>query len=146
MPITNRTVWYFHGFDPATTARYRRIFEAASERFDVVLEDLPDGSDGWSVTRDDRTTAIAYLRYEQLVRDYRSGSSYANAARGFVDICGYLFEGALGRIARASRRTLGLALTPFILLGMLYLAILTAFISLLVIPTKPTHQYWRHSE
>ncbi|MEM1162303.1 MAG: hypothetical protein AAGJ28_15315 [Pseudomonadota bacterium] len=110
--IRTRQVWYFHGFDPATTARYRRIFEAASERFSADISDLPDGGDGWQVSRDGVTARINYCRYEDLVRDFQYAPLWRRALRGYGALWGYARDGALARMWRLGKRNLGLALSP----------------------------------
>lgn len=111
--VKNRSVWYFHGFDPASTARYRRIFEAASGRLSVTLEDLPDQGDGWRVRRGGVVSDIHYCRYEDLVRRAQAGSVVSRLGRGVRALAGYGVDGALGRIARRAPRTLALMLSPF---------------------------------
>lgn len=120
--IQTRTVWYFHGFDPATTARYRRIFAAASERFDVGIADLSDGADGWTVTRRNGTaevrTDIRYCRYEDLVRAYRAPPLLSRLVRGFRTLAGYLADRAFLQMARLGPRSLSLLLAmPLLLAG-----------------------------
>ena len=106
-----RRVFYFHGFDPASTARYQRIFAAASERFRVAIAPLEDGTDGWQATRDACNAQVRYLRYEDLVRTYQSGGLLARLGRGIRTLLGYAAEGALGAL---TLRTVVLMLAPYL--------------------------------
>ena len=121
--IQHRAVWYFHGFDPASTARYRRIFESASGRLGVRLEDLPDGEEGWSVASGPTTTDFHYLRYEALVRAAQAGGPLTRLGRGLRTLVGYVADGALFRL---SARSAALAVSPYIVaFGPLVFAALT---------------------
>ncbi len=114
--VRSRTVWYFHGFDPATTARYRRIFAGAAARFEVDMNDLPDGGDGWQVVRagahGETRATIRYARYEDLVRDWRAGPLCRRILRGLVTVAGLITSGALRRMVTPSKRQVVLALSP----------------------------------
>ena len=111
----HRRVYYFHGFDPATTARYRRIFEAASERLGVEVRDLP-GAEGWVAVRDGAVTEVRHCRYEDLVRAWQGGPLWKRVARGLLTLVLYARDGALGRIARLGPRNLALCLSPVLFL------------------------------
>lgn len=114
MPVRKRTVFYFHGFDPATTARYRRIFASASERFDAALEDLPDGGDGWQVTRDGVVTDVRYCRYEDLVRGYRAAPLWRRLWRYCLASYGYVFRSSLAGIGQGGVGPFVLMMAPFV--------------------------------
>lgn len=107
----HRHVHYFHGFDPASTARYRRIFVAASERLGVTVADMPGGGDGWRAVRDGVTTDLHYLRYEDLVRAFQRGNLLARLGRGLRAMVGYASDGALARLPLL---TIVLAVSPYI--------------------------------
>lgn len=107
--IQHRAVWYFHGFDPASTARYRRIFESASARHGVTLADLPGDADGWRAERDGVTTDLHYLRYDDLVREAQRGSVLARFGRGVRTQIALLSGGLPGRVGA---RTLALLISP----------------------------------
>ena len=117
MTVRRRTVWYVHGFDPATTARYRRIFAAASERLDVVIEDLPGGAAGWRARRGETVTDVRHLRYEDLVRAWRAGPLWRRLWRGARAFAGSCREGAMQRLLRRAPWVPGLAVFPFLVLG-----------------------------
>jgi len=112
----HRLVFYFHGFDPAAPARYRRIFAAASERLGVAVADLGDGAEGWAALRGGVRSEIRYLRYEGLVRGFRApvGGIPAAMLRGAGALAGYVRDGAAGRLARRAPRAFGLMLSPWI--------------------------------
>lgn len=110
-PVLRRNVYYFHGFDPASTARYRRIFVAASERLAVQTEDLPGGGDGWRAQREGVVTDFHYLRYEDQVRTYQDYGPPARFGRGLRALVGYGADGALSRL---HARTLALMLSPYL--------------------------------
>ena len=86
--VLRRNVWYFHGFDPATTKRYFRIFAAASERLGVKVREFEDGRDGWLAGRVGQDppypveTRFHYLRYEDLVRTFQRGGFLSRIGRG----------------------------------------------------------------
>ena len=115
----HRTVWYFHGFDPASPARYRRIFAEAAGP-EVALGDLPDGAEGWRAVRAEVRTNVRYLRYEELVRRFRDAPPGPVVNRwlwrGQKAIFGYWWDGALGRLMRRAPRAAGLALSPWIVI------------------------------
>ncbi len=114
-----RRVYYFHGFDPATTARYRRIFAASSDRRGVQVGDLPDG-DGWTALRDDQRTDVMQCRYEDLVRAWQGGPLWKRIARGLLSLALYARGGALRRMWHWGPRNLVLAVSPVIfLIGLL---------------------------
>ncbi|MEM7056448.1 MAG: hypothetical protein AAF557_02560 [Pseudomonadota bacterium] len=117
MPVSSRTVWYFHGFDPATTARYRRIFAAASERFDVTLEGLPDGEDGWQATREGVVTDVRYCRYEDLVRGYRAAPFWQRAWRYWVTLFAVSWSSIFARPSHQTSKAYGLMLAPMMTFG-----------------------------
>ncbi|MEM7189264.1 MAG: hypothetical protein AAF439_06605, partial [Pseudomonadota bacterium] len=117
--VHSRQVWYFHGFDPATTGRYRRIFAAASERLGVFVEDLPDDGEGWRARRDGVTTNFRYCRYEELVRDFQYASLTARVLRGFRSILGYWRDGALKQMRRLGPRNFVLAISPVVIVPIL---------------------------
>ena len=121
--IQHRAVWYFHGFDPASTSRYRRIFASASERLGAQIEDLPDEADGWRARSGANTTDFHYLRYEALVRAAQSGGPLTRIGRGLRTLAGYVSDGA---ILRLPARTLALAVSPYLVaFGPLVFAALT---------------------
>lgn len=119
-PAPDRRVYYFHGFDPASVARYRRIFEAASDRLGVTVRD-PVAGEGWRAMRDGFVTDIVHTRYEDLVRTWQSGSVWSRVLRGLSALAGYATDGALGRMARLGLRNLGLALSPLIVIAIFIL-------------------------
>lgn len=116
MTVRRRIVWYFHGFDPATGARYRRIFEAASRRLGVQITELPDGGEGWRAVRGGTVTDIRLLRYEDLVRAWRAPGLAGRLWRGGRALGGLCRTGAMGRLARTAPRTAALAISPFVVL------------------------------
>lgn len=111
-PVSRREVWYFHGFDPATTARYRRIFAAASERLGVQIHDRRDEVDGWVATRGRTQSRFGYARYEDLVRDFQYAPLWRRMLRGWGALAGYFRDGALSAMAARGPRNLMLALGP----------------------------------
>ena len=111
----HRHIHYFHGFDPASVARYRRIFQAASARLGVEIEDLAEGT-GWLARRGEVLTAFHHARYEDLVRAWQGGPLWKRVARGLLSLAFYLGDGALGRMARLGSRNLGLALSPLVVI------------------------------
>ncbi len=108
MTVCDRRVFYFHGFDPASTARYRRIFAAASERLGVVVEDAPE-IEGWQALRGDTTTRFTYLRYDDLVRDAQRGRLLSRLGRGLRTLAAQIADGSLFRLGR---RSVNLAVSP----------------------------------
>ncbi len=112
-PPPPRRVYYFHGFDPATVARYRRIFEAASARLNADIADLPEG-DGWRIGRAGKVTEVHHCRYEDLVRAWQGGPLSKRIARGVMTLIFYLRDGSLRRLATWGPRNLGLALSPVV--------------------------------
>lgn len=108
--ILRRNVFYLHGFDPASTARYRRIFAQASARHGVEVADSETGGDGWTSRRDGVLTGFHYLRYEDLVRAYQAGGLMVRLGRGLRMLAGYVADGALLRLPR---RVLALAVSPY---------------------------------
>lgn len=121
----DRRVYYFHGFDPASIARYRRIFSVSADRLGVAVQDPVDG-EGWRAVRDGVTTDIVHMRYEDQVRSWQAGAIWSRVWRGIRALAGYAADGALGRMARLGPRNLGLALSPvlviafFVLIGVLH--------------------------
>ena len=105
-----RTVWYIHGFDPATTARYRRIFAAAAGP-GVEISDLPEG-EGWRALSGETRSDIRYLRYGDLIRQWRAGPLWRRLRDYAAALAGYVACGAYGRLARRAPRAAALAATP----------------------------------
>ncbi|MEM9059953.1 MAG: hypothetical protein AAGD13_05780 [Pseudomonadota bacterium] len=110
--IRTRAVTYFHGFDPASVARYRRIFETSSARLGVATGNLPDGEPGWVAHRDFTRTRVHHARYEDLVRAFQNPSTNARLGRGVRTLLVMLADGTLLRLARRAPRALALALSP----------------------------------
>lgn len=110
--ILRRDVYYFHGFDPAPSARYRRIFAASAEPLGVSVDDLP-GSDGegWVARRAGVTTCFRYMRYDDLVRAAQAGGPAGRLGRGLRTLLAYAGGGALWRLPV---RTQILMLVPFL--------------------------------
>ena len=117
-----RRVYYFHGFDPATTARYRRMFAAAAERLALELDDIP-GREGWRIAREGVHTEVHQCRYEDLVRAWQNLPLWQRIARGWAALVSYAGDGALGRMARLGPRNLVLALSPVLLTIVMALAL-----------------------
>ncbi|MEM0989877.1 MAG: hypothetical protein AAGK00_13430 [Pseudomonadota bacterium] len=114
MTVTSRHIWYVHGFDPATTARYRRIFQAGLDRYDVTARDLPSDADdaqGWSALRSGVETRVQVLRYEDLVRAYQQSGVFERIGRGIRSFVAMTYGGAWGRLGP---RTLALTLAPIL--------------------------------
>ena len=132
VPVSRRKVWYFHGFDPATTARYRRIFAAASDRLGVVLDDLPTGDDGWHIRRGNVSTKLRYCRYEDLVRDFQYAPMWRRAWRGLVALGGYIKDGATQQMGRYGPWNLSLAFAPVTM--SVSLVVMTTLGSLIFLP------------
>ena len=113
----DRRVYYFHGFDPASVERYRRIFADASSRLGVAVQD-PVAGEGWRAVRDGVVTDIVHMRYEDLVRTWQSGAIWTRVFRGIRALAGYATDGALTRMARLGPRNLILALSPVIVIAL----------------------------
>ncbi|MEM7743845.1 MAG: hypothetical protein AAF409_09050 [Pseudomonadota bacterium] len=109
MTVCDRRVFYFHGFDPASTARYRRIFAAASERLGVVVDDATE-AEGWLALHGDTRTWFTYLRYDDLVREAQRGGLLSRLGRGLRTMMSMQFDGSFGRLPV---RTMGLVAAPF---------------------------------
>lgn len=112
--VRYRSLWYFHGFDPSSTARYRRIFEGASDMLGVLVKDLPEDApvqDGWRARRAITQTDVHYLRYDDLVRDAQAGSVLTRIGRGVRSLVGYVTDGAF---ARMHARSIALAVSPYL--------------------------------
>ncbi|MEO1492406.1 MAG: hypothetical protein AAFV19_09680 [Pseudomonadota bacterium] len=122
--IRTRTVWYVHGFDPATTARYRRIFTAAAERFDVEITDLDDDTEGWVATRDGVRTEFRYVRYQDLVWGFGDRTHAQRLTRGLGAFWSYVRSGSLRRIAKRTPRGAALIASPWLFLFGLPLSVL----------------------
>lgn len=105
-----RDIYYFHGFDPASTGRYRHIFTSSAARLGVEVADAPEGTEGWTARRGGTETRFHYLRYDDLVRAAQSGGLFARLGRGLRTLSGYVADGAAGRIGA---RPLILMLSPY---------------------------------
>ena len=113
-PVRTRCVTYFHGFDPASSKRYRRIFATSAERLTLDIQDLPDTPDGWRAQRGETTTDIRLARYAEQVRAYQDRSMPARLGRGVRTILAYILDGSGFQIARHAPRAALLALTPLL--------------------------------
>ncbi|MEL6997547.1 MAG: hypothetical protein AAFP68_04730 [Pseudomonadota bacterium] len=131
--VRTRSVTYFHGFDPASVGRYRRIFEAASRRLDVILGDLPDAAPGWTVSRGQTQTQIHHARYEDLVHAFQDASLNMRLGRGMRTLAAMMVDGTVFRLAQHAPRALALALSPvlFMVLPFLLIASLLAPVDLI---------------
>lgn len=110
--IRSRQVTYFHGFDPASTQRYRRIFEASANRLAISVQDLPGKDEGWRAIRGRTITDVHMARYAEHVRAFQNASMLARLGRGMRSLFGYLADGSGLRIARRAPRAALLALSP----------------------------------
>ena len=111
-PVRSRQVFYFHGFDPASVKRYRRIFEASSERLGLDVEDVPETPDGWLARRRRAVTRVHHARYADQVRAFQDKGMFARLGRGIRSLVGYCLDGSGLRIARRAPRAGVLALSP----------------------------------
>lgn len=111
-PIRRRRIVYLHGFDPASTRRYLRIFQTASHGKGVQIEELPDGEDGWRCIREGAVTDVHFLRYDSAVRTFKDRSAIARLGRGFRSIIGMAVDGGLWRMAHRAPKALVIMIWP----------------------------------
>ena len=114
LPVNQRQITYFHGFDPASTKRYRRIFEASAQRLNISVQDLPNKGDGWRAVRGNTTTDLHIARYGDHVRRWQDLSMPARLGRGIRSLVGNLLDGSGFRIASVAPRAAVLALSPLL--------------------------------
>ena len=92
-----RRVYYFHGFDPATTARYRRMFAAAADRLALELDDAALGSEPDTDDLDaiDKPGGVLRVTAERLAALTAAGGpgEAAAARRALAMLFGYAREG-----------------------------------------------------
>ncbi|MEM7213794.1 MAG: hypothetical protein AAF479_18265 [Pseudomonadota bacterium] len=112
--VGSRQVHYFHGFDPASVNRYRRISQASAERLSLTLEDLPGEQIGWRARRGEVVSDIHHARYADQVRRFQDCKMFRRLGRGIRALVGYLIDGSGLRIARQAPRTVVLALSPIL--------------------------------
>jgi pimeloyl-ACP methyl ester carboxylesterase len=111
--VKSRQVTYFHGFDPASTQRYRRIFDSSAERLVIESRDLPD-AEGWQAHRGEASTNIHIARYADQVRAWQDWNMPARLGRGIRSVLEYLLDGSGLRITRAAPRAAMLAVSPIL--------------------------------
>ena len=112
--VRSRRVTYFHGFDPASTNRYRRIFESSAKRLGIDIRNLPDTGEGWQAIRGETATTIHIARYADQVRAWQDRTMPARLGRGIRSVLGYLMDGSGLRMARVAPRAAVLAISPIL--------------------------------
>ena len=127
-PIRRRRVLYAHGFDPATSERYRRIMaRSGAERDDAppVLSQvatMSDVSEGWRVTADHGgekvETVFEILRYEDIVRQWQKRPLHKRLWTGLSSWLGFVLNGGLFRVFAVAKGPFGLFFHPILILAM----------------------------
>lgn len=126
-PIRRRRVLYAHGFDPATSERYRRIMArsgAERESAPPVLSQvaqMSDVSEGWRITSDaggERVeTVFEILRYEDIVRQWQRRPLPKRLWSGLTGWFGFIINGGLRRVFSVAKGPAGLFFHPILMLA-----------------------------
>jgi len=133
--VRRRRVIYVHGFDPASSDRYRRLIARAGANrggpapsFTAVAS-LSDVSEGWRITSDavsgPTETVFEVLRYEDVVRHWRNRSLPIRFWTGFGSWARFAFGGGLRRAFQLSKGPAGLFFYPIVMLSIFILTGLT---------------------
>lgn len=133
--VRRRRVIYVHGFDPASSDRYRRLIaRAGANRGGTPPGMTPVGSlspvsEGWRInalSKDGPTeTVFEVLRYEDVVRHWRNRPLPVRFWTGFGSWARFAFGGGLSRAFRLAKGPVGLFFYPVFMLATFILTGLT---------------------
>ena len=126
--VRRRRVLYLHGFDPASSERYRRLLaRAGAERAGAPpvispVAPLSNISDGWRVNTDfegvKTETVFEVLRYEDIVRSWRNRALPVRLFTGLVSWVGFVASGGLARAFKLAKGPAGLFFYPVMMLAL----------------------------
>ncbi|MEM7268677.1 MAG: hypothetical protein AAF401_05430 [Pseudomonadota bacterium] len=135
-PVKRRRVLYAHGFDPATSERYRRLMARAGAERDgpppaiSQVAPMSDVSEGWRVNAvvDGQSveTIFEVLRYEDIVRQWRGRALPIRLATGLSSWFRFILNGGLRRVFAVAKGPGGLFFYPvFMLLAFIGIGVFT---------------------
>jgi hypothetical protein len=125
--VRRRRVIYVHGFDPASSDRYRRLIARAGSNRDgtaptfTAVGPLSPVSEGWRITayldNEPTETVFEVLRYEDVVRHWRNRPLPVRFWTGFGSWARFAFGGGLARAFRLAKGPAGLLFYPVMMLA-----------------------------
>ncbi len=125
--VKRRRVLYAHGFDPATSERYRRLIARAGAEWDEAppvispVATLSDVSEGWRINADTDgqrvETVFEILRYEDIVRQWRDRPMHKRLRTGLGSWFRFLFNGGWRRVVSVAKGPAGLFFYPVMMLA-----------------------------
>lgn len=123
--VTRRRVIYAHGFDPASSERYRRLIARAGGTGASIgpVAALSPVSEGWRIVAPAEPDAVSVetlfevIRYEDIVRGWRGRSRFMGLASGFASLARFAISGGLGRSFGFAKEPAFLIFYPLLMLG-----------------------------
>lgn len=126
-PVKRRRVIYLHGYDPATSDRYRRLIaRAGADRGGEPPAMTPVGSlspvsQGWRIDAKFEgqrvETVFEILRYEDVVRHWQKRPVWQRIWTGLGSWGRFIATGSLSRVWSLSKGPAGLFFHPILILG-----------------------------